>query len=46
MSDGSVTIQVELTKEQLEKGLKSIKSDLNNLEKSSTKVSDNLAKRI
>lgn len=31
MSDGSVTIEVTLTKEQLEKGLKSINNDLNKL---------------
>lgn len=44
MADGSVTIEVELTKEQLEKGLKSIKTDLNDLEKSTTKISDKLSK--
>lgn len=33
MADGSVTIEVTLTKEQLEKGLKSVKSDLNSLSK-------------
>ena len=38
MSDGSVTIEVTLTKEQLEKGLKSIKSDLNGLSKTGTIV--------
>lgn len=40
MSDGSVTIEVTLTKEQLEKGLKSINKDLNNL--SNNKVSSAL----
>lgn len=44
MADGSVTIEVELTKEQLEKGLKSIKSDLGNLQKSTNGISDKLAK--
>lgn len=43
MADGSVTIEVELTKEQLEKGLKSIKSDLNNLESASSSVSKKMA---
>lgn len=38
MSDGSVTIEVELTKEQLEKGLKSIQTDLKKLEKPSTSI--------
>lgn len=36
MADGSVTIEVTLTKEQLEKGLKSIRSDLNSLSKISS----------
>ena len=36
MADGSVTIEVTLTKEQLEKGIKSIKSDLNSLSKVNT----------
>lgn len=40
MADGSVTIEVTLTKEQLEKGLKSVKSDLNSL--SSINVSSTL----
>lgn len=44
MADGSVTIEVELTKEQLEKGLKTLKSDLNNLEKSTSGLSAKLAK--
>lgn len=44
MADGSVTIEVELTKEQLEKGLKSLKNDLGNLKKSTTGISDKLAK--
>lgn len=44
MADGSVTIEVELTKEQLEKGLKSIKSDLDKLGKSTKGISDKLAK--
>lgn len=36
MADGSVTIEVTLNKEQLEKGLKSVKSDLNSLSKLKT----------
>lgn len=42
MSDGSVTIEVTLTKEQLEEGLKSIDKDLKKIEKTSTP----LAKKI
>lgn len=42
MSDGSVTIEVTLTKEQLEEALKSIDKDLKKIEKTSTP----LAKKI
>lgn len=44
MTDGSVTIEVELTREQLEKGLKDLKSDLNKLEQSSKGITDKMAK--
>lgn len=43
MADGSVTIEVTLTKEQIEKGLKSINADLKKLEKSSTSLSNKMA---
>ncbi len=43
MSDGSVTIEVELTKEQLEKGLKSIQTDLKKLEKPSTSIAKKIS---
>ena len=46
MADGSVTIEVELTKEQLKKGLKSLKSDLNSLEKSTSGISSKLSKGL
>lgn len=46
MSDGSVTIEVTLTKEQLETGLKSIDKDLKTLEKPSKKFSYSLANRL
>lgn len=46
MADGSVTIEVELTKEQLEKGLKSLKSDLNSLEKSTSGISNKFSKGL
>lgn len=46
MANGSVTIEVELTKEQLEKGLKSLKSDLNSLEKSTSGISSKLSKGL
>lgn len=46
MSDGSVTIEVTLTKEQLEAGLKSIDKDLKTLEKPSKNFSDSLAKGL
>jgi len=36
MADGSVTIEVTLTRDQLEKGLKQVKSDLNGLSKTGT----------
>lgn len=38
MADGSITIEVELTKEQIEQGLKSLKTDLNSLSKSSKSI--------
>ena len=43
MADGSVTIEVTLTKEQIEKGLKSLKTDLNKLEKTTTSISKKMA---
>lgn len=43
MSDGSVTIEVTLTKEQLEKGLQSIKKDIKTLEKPSKSISDSIS---
>lgn len=43
MSDGSVTIEVTLTKEQLEEGLKSINADLKELEKPAKSVSKSIA---
>lgn len=43
MSDGSVTIEVTLTKEQIEKGLKSINQDLKSLEKASSSFSNKMA---
>ena len=43
MADGSVTIEVELTKEQIEQGLKSLKTDLDSLSKSSKSI-DKLSK--
>lgn len=46
MADGSVTIEVELTKEQLEKGLKSLKSDLSSLEKSTSGLANKLSKGL
>ena len=46
MADGSVTIEVELTKEQLEQGLKSLKTDLSNLEKSTSGISNKLSKGL
>ncbi len=44
MSDGSVTIEVKLTKEQIEQGLKSLKTDLNSLSKSTSGISSKLQK--
>lgn len=48
MSDGSVIIEVELTDEDIEKGLKSIKANIKDLEKSSSgianKISNNFEK--
>ncbi len=46
MSDGSVTIEVTLTKEQLEAGLKSINKDLKTLEKPSKSFSDTLTRGL
>ena len=46
MADGTVTIEVELTKEQIEQGLKSLKADLNDLEKSTSKISSKIAKGL
>ena len=46
MADGTVTIEVELTKEQLEKGLKSLKTDLNSLEKATSGISSKLSKGL
>ena len=43
MSDSSVTIEVTLTKEQLEEGLKSINKDLETLEKPAKSVSKSIA---
>lgn len=44
MSDGSVTIEVTLTKQQLEKGLKSLKSTINNTLPKASSVLDSFAK--
>ena len=46
MADGTVTIEVELTKEQIEQGLKSLKADLNDLKKSTSKISSKIAKGL
>lgn len=46
MSDGSVTIEVTLTKEQIEKGLKSINSDLKKIEKSSSSAFKNMSDSV
>ncbi len=43
MSDGSVTIEVELTKEQLEAGLKSLNKDLETLEKPASSLSKKIS---
>lgn len=43
MSDGSVTIEVTLTKEQIEKGLKSINEDLKKIEKSSSSLTKKMS---
>ena len=43
MSDGSVTIEVTLTKEQLEAGLKSVNKDLEKLEKPATSLSKKIS---
>lgn len=44
MADGSVTIEVTLTKDQLEKGLKGLKSDINSALPSSSKMLSTFAK--
>lgn len=46
MSDGSVVIEVELTKEQIEKGLKSLNKDFESLEKSTSGISSKLSKGL
>ncbi len=43
MSDGSVVIEANLTDEEIEKGIDSIKTDLKSLEKTSSSVSKNMA---
>lgn len=43
MSDGSVTIEVTLTKEQLEAGLKSLNKDLETLEKPTSSLSKKIS---
>ena len=44
MADGSVQIEVKLTKEQLEQGLRSIESDINNTVKNSKTSLESLGK--
>lgn len=46
MSDGSVVIEVELTKEQLEQGLKSLNKDLEKIKKPTKSITDNLTKGL
>ena len=46
MADGSVTIEVELSKEQLEKALESLNKDLKSIEKPSIKVFDKISKNL
>ena len=46
MSDGSITIEVELTKGQIEQGLKSLKTDLNSLEKTTSNISSKISKGL
>ena len=46
MADGSVTIEVELTKEQLEQGLKSLNKDLEKIKKPTKSITDNLTKGL
>ena len=46
MEDGSVTIEVELSKEQLEKALESLNKDLKSIEKPSIKVFDKISKNL
>ena len=46
MADGSVTIEVTLTKEQLEQGLKSLNKDLEKIKKPTKSITDNLTKGL
>ena len=46
MSDGSVIIEVALTKKQLEEGLKSLDKDISSLEKATSGISDKLSKGL
>ena len=46
MSDGSVIIEVTLTKKQLEEGLKSLDKDISSLEKATSGISDKLSKGL
>lgn len=46
MADGTVTIEVELTKEQLEQGLKSLNKDLEKIKKPTKSITDNLTKGL
>lgn len=44
MADGSVTIEVSLSKEQLKKALQQLESDFNQLENKTNKISEKVAK--
>ena len=46
MADGSVTIEVTLTKEQLEQGLKSLNKDLEKIKKPTKSITDTLTKGL
>ena len=46
MADGSVTIEVTLTKEQIEEGLKTINSDFKKIEKSSSSAFKNMSDSV
>lgn len=46
MADGSVTIDVTLTKEQLEQGLKSLNKDLEKIKKPTKSITDTLTKGL